>query len=64
MQVLWEEEKHGENLMQGFSENYVWFEAPYDSSKVITIQSQHFAAIAVSGRALSKSKIDFYNIAE
>lgn len=64
MQVLWEEEKHGENLMQGFSENYVRFEAPYDSSKVNTIQSQHFDDIAVSGRALSKSKVDLYKIAE
>lgn len=64
MQVLWEEEKHGENSMQGFSENYVRFETPYDSSKVNTIQSQHFDDIAVSGRALSKSKVDLYKISE
>ncbi len=38
MEVLWEEEKQGEN-MQGFSENYIRFEAPYDATRVNTVET-------------------------
>lgn len=62
MDVLWEEEAHGGNLMQGFSENYIRFEAPYDASKVNTIEHQSFDEIAVSGMALSRSKVVLYDV--
>ena len=64
MDVLWEEEAHGGNLMQGFSENYIRFEAPYDASKVNTIEHQSFDEIAVSGMALSRSKVVLYDVAK
>ena len=64
MDVLLEEEAHGGNLMQGFSENYIRFEAPYDSSKVNTIEHQSFDEIAVSGMALSRSKVVLYDVAK
>lgn len=50
MQVLWEEERQGQH-MQGFSENYVRFEAPYDSTKVNTIEILNFDQINESGLA-------------
>jgi threonylcarbamoyladenosine tRNA methylthiotransferase MtaB len=64
MDVLWEEEAHGGNLMQGFSENYIRFEAPYDANKVNTIEHQSFDEIAVSGMALSRSKVVLFDIAK
>jgi threonylcarbamoyladenosine tRNA methylthiotransferase MtaB len=56
LNVLWEEEKQGPNgeVMQGFSENYVRFEAPYDSSKVNQIEVLNFAEIQLNGMALGK----------
>lgn len=56
MSVLWEEENHGGNLMQGFSENYIRFEAPYDSNKVNKIDQLIFKEIAVSGLASSRTQ--------
>lgn len=56
MSVLWEEENHGGDLMQGFSENYIRFEAPYDSSKVNKIEQLIFKEIAVSGLASARSQ--------
>ena len=56
MSVLWEEENHGGGLMQGFSENYIRFEAPYDSSKVNKIEQLIFKEIAVSGLASARSQ--------
>lgn len=55
MQVLWEEERQGDN-MQGFSENYVRFEAPYDSTKVNTIEILNFDQINESGLAKASLK--------
>lgn len=55
MQVLWEEERQGNN-MQGFSENYVRFEAPYDSTKVNTIEILNFDQINESGLAKASLK--------
>jgi threonylcarbamoyladenosine tRNA methylthiotransferase MtaB len=55
MQVLWEEERQGDN-MQGFSENYVRFEAPYDSTKVNTIEILNFNQINESGLAKASLK--------
>ena len=54
MSVLWEEENHGGDLMQGFSENYIRFEAPYDSNKVNKIEQLIFKEIAVSGLASAR----------
>ena len=48
MNVLWEEENHGEDLMQGFSENYIRFEAPFDANKVNTIEQLTFEEITIS----------------
>ena len=56
MSVLWEEENHGGDLMQGFSENYIRFEAPYDSNKVNKIEQLIFKEIAVSGLASSRTQ--------
>jgi len=56
MSVLWEEENHGGDLMQGFSENYIRFEAPYDSNKVNKIEQLIFKEIAVSGLASARSQ--------
>ena len=56
MSVLWEEENHGGKLMQGFSENYIRFEAPYDSNKVNKIDQLIFKEIAVSGLASSRTQ--------
>lgn len=56
MSVLWEEENHGGDLMQGFSENYIRFEAPYDSNKVNKIDQLIFKEIAVSGLASSRTQ--------
>jgi threonylcarbamoyladenosine tRNA methylthiotransferase MtaB len=55
MQVLWEAERQGES-MQGFSENYIRFEAPYDSSKVNTVESLIFDQINESGLAKASLK--------
>ena len=55
MQVLWEEERQGTN-MQGFSENYVRFEAPYDSAKVNTIEILNFDKINERGMAKASLK--------
>jgi threonylcarbamoyladenosine tRNA methylthiotransferase MtaB len=55
MYVLWEEEKQGEN-MQGFSENYVRFEAPYDYSKVNTVDQLMFDSINENGLAKASLK--------
>ena len=55
MQVLWEEERQGTN-MQGFSENYVRFEAPYDSTKVNTIEILNFDQINERGMAKASLK--------
>jgi len=55
MQVLWEEERQGDN-MQGFSENYVRFEAPYDRTKVNTIEILNFNQINESGLAKASLK--------
>ena len=55
MQVLWEEERQGTN-MQGFSENYVRFEAPYDSAKVNTIEILNFDQINERGMAKASLK--------
>ena len=55
MQVLWEEERQGDN-MQGFSENYVRFEAPYDSTKINTIEILNFNQINESGLAKASLK--------
>jgi threonylcarbamoyladenosine tRNA methylthiotransferase MtaB len=55
MSVLWEEEKQGEN-MQGFSENYIRFEAPYDSTRVNKVERQRFDIINESGLANASLK--------
>jgi len=55
MEVLWEEEKQGEN-MQGFSENYVRFEASYDANLVNTVQTLVFEEINESGLAKAAVK--------
>lgn len=54
MSVLWEEENHGGDLMQGFSENYIRFEASYDFNKVNKIEQLIFKEIAVSGLASAR----------
>ena len=55
MDVLWEEEKQGE-MMQGFSENYVRFEATYDITKVNTLEQLVFDQINESGLAKASLK--------
>ena len=55
MHVLWEEERQGE-MMQGFSENYIRFEAPYDASKVNTLEVLKFDKINQSGLAKASLK--------
>jgi threonylcarbamoyladenosine tRNA methylthiotransferase MtaB len=55
MNVLWEEEKQGE-MMQGFSENYVRFEAPYDVTKVNQLETLVFDTINESGLAKASLK--------
>jgi threonylcarbamoyladenosine tRNA methylthiotransferase MtaB len=55
MNVLWEEEKQGEN-MQGFSENYIRFEAAYDANRVNTIERLGFDKISESGLAKASLK--------
>ena len=55
MNVLWEEEKQGDN-MQGFSENYVRFEAPYDTSRVNIVERLRFENINESGLAKASLK--------
>ncbi len=55
MNVLWEEEKQGEN-MQGFSENYVRFEAQYDASRVNIVERLRFENINESGLAKASLK--------
>ena len=55
MNVLWEEEKQGE-MMQGFSENYVRFEEPYDAARVNTIEYLTFDTINESGLAKASLK--------
>jgi threonylcarbamoyladenosine tRNA methylthiotransferase MtaB len=62
MSVLWEEENHGGDLMQGFSENYIRFEAPYDSNKVNIIEQLIFEEIAVSGLASAQYKAILHRI--
>jgi hypothetical protein len=42
--------------MQGFSENYIRFEAPYDAAKVNTLESLTFDEINESGLAKSSLK--------
>lgn len=56
MKVLWEEEKQGES-MQGFSENYIRFEAPYDATRVNTIETLRFDEINESGLATPSLKV-------
>ena len=56
MNVLWEEENHGEDLMQGFSENYIRFEAPFDDNKVNTIEQLTFEEITISGLGSARPK--------
>jgi threonylcarbamoyladenosine tRNA methylthiotransferase MtaB len=55
MDVLWEEEKQGK-MMQGFSENYIRFEAPYNSSLVNSIQELVFDQFTESGLAQASLK--------
>jgi threonylcarbamoyladenosine tRNA methylthiotransferase MtaB len=55
MDVLWEEEKQGEN-MQGFSENYIRFEAAYDANRVNTIERLGFDKISERGLAKASLK--------
>lgn len=55
MEVLWEEERQGEN-MQGFSQNYVRFEAPYDARRVNTIEKLVFSEINENGLAKASLK--------
>ncbi|MDB4107456.1 tRNA (N(6)-L-threonylcarbamoyladenosine(37)-C(2))-methylthiotransferase MtaB [Bacteroidia bacterium] len=55
MNVLWEEEKQG-GMMQGFSENYIRFEAPYDETRVNTVERLVFDEINESGLAVSSLK--------
>ena len=56
MNVLWEEENHGEDLMQGFSENYIRFESPFDANKVNTIEQLTFEEITISGLGSARPK--------
>lgn len=56
MEVLWEEERQSGDSMQGFSANYVRFEAPYEANKVNTIESLVFDEITVTGLAKSALK--------
>jgi threonylcarbamoyladenosine tRNA methylthiotransferase MtaB len=55
MNVLWEEEKQGEN-MQGFSENYIRFEALYDAARVNSVEKLRFDQINESGLAKASLK--------
>jgi threonylcarbamoyladenosine tRNA methylthiotransferase MtaB len=55
MDVLWEEEKQGK-MMQGFSENYIRFEAPYNSSLVNSIQELVFDQFTELGLAQASLK--------
>lgn len=55
MEVLWEEEKQGES-MQGFSENYIRFEAPYDARRVNTVETLCFDQINETGLAKASLK--------
>ncbi len=55
MEVLWEEEKQGES-MQGFSENYIRFEAPYDATRVNTVETLCFDQINETGLAKASLK--------
>ena len=55
MNVLWAEEKQGEN-MQGFSENYVRFEAQYDASRLNIVERLRFENINESGLAKASLK--------
>ena len=55
MEVLWEEEKQGES-MQGFSENYIRFEAPYDATRVNTVETLCFDQINEAGLAKASLK--------
>ena len=55
MDVLWEEERQGEN-MQGFSENYVRFEAPYDPTRVNMVERLKFSEINENGLAKASLK--------
>lgn len=52
--VLWEEEKQGKDgdVMQGFSENYIRFEAPYQVEKVNKLDQLRFVEIQSNGMAL------------
>ncbi len=53
MNVLWEEEKQNDEMMQGFSANYIRFEAPYDASKVNTVEALSFDEFTETGLAKS-----------
>lgn len=55
MTVLWEEERQGE-MMQGFSENYVRFEAPYEAERVNTLEQLNFSEINENGLAKASLK--------
>lgn len=55
MDVLWEEERQGEN-MQGFSENYVRFEAPYDPARINMVERLKFSEINENGLAKASLK--------
>ncbi len=55
MTVLWEEERQGE-MMQGFSENYVRFEAPYEAERVNTLEQLDFSEINENGLAKASLK--------
>ncbi len=55
MDVLWEEEHQGEN-MQGFSENYVCFETPYDPARINMVERLKFSEINENGLAKASLK--------
>lgn len=55
MDVLWEEERQGEN-MQGFSENYVCFETPYDPARINMVERLKFSEINENGLAKASLK--------
>ena len=55
MNVLWEEERQGD-MMQGFSENYIRFEAEYDADKVNQLEVLTFEEFSENGLAKASLK--------
>ena len=53
MTVLWEEERQAGDTMQGFSANYIRFEAAYNADKVNTIETLEFDEFTENGLAKS-----------